>query len=362
MQNPNQMVNTIKNPNSLRRLLWAVDPFSEDKSLQRATAVAIKTLTRDSSATIEPVYFFSNNLFDGGPLEIPRDGIRQLQQSGQKELEKILRTVKLENLKPLHIISEPYLSVREGVDQINRLAKRWKADLIVTSTHARKGIKRWVLGSFAETLLLYSETPLFFVNPLWNRANTFRHILFPTDFSTESKVVFNQVLNLVKSLGSHLTLFHKVSYSWPPTVVTAFSPNYIYMDACERELKSKRKLASTWAGEAKAKGITVDTWVDQNPDESVAEAIIRQSKKNSSLIAMASQSSPVRATLLGSTTRKVVRTSPFPVWVLHPNLRVQEESGKVRAIKRDQREPIFSFTKEDIEADLQRIQHVKKTA
>ena len=102
MQNPHQMVNDMKTPSGLRKLLWVVDPFAEDKSLQLATAFAIKTLTRGSSTSIEPVFFFSTHLFDSGPLEIPRDEIRQLQQMGQRELEKDLRTVKLENVKPLH--------------------------------------------------------------------------------------------------------------------------------------------------------------------------------------------------------------------------------------------------------------------
>jgi nucleotide-binding universal stress UspA family protein len=345
-----------------KKILWTVDPFAKNKELQRSAAWAIKNLTQGSSSIIEPIYFFSAYITTDEPLEIPRDLIRGIQASGQKQLDEILSRIKLDGIRPLHVISQPYLSIREGVDLISRIAKRWKADLIITSTHARKGIKRWVLGSFAETLLLHSDVPIFFVNPHWNRSSKFRHILFPTDFSQESKEAFHQVIKFTKSLGSDFTLFHTLAYIWPPTMVLSIGPAPLYTDAFGQELEARRRDASQWAEEAKKEGIQITTYVDHKLRDSITASILKVAKKRGGLIAMASRSGPAKTTLLGSTTRKIVRESPYPVWVLHPKLRAQEQSDKVRPIRSAPMEPLFSVTEEDITKDLEHIPGIKKRA
>ena len=58
--------------------------------------------------------------------------------------------------------------------------------------------------------------------------------------------------------------------------------------------------------------------MDYNLRTSVEDSILSWAEKNPGLIAMAAKSSPIAATLLGSVTRKLIRASPDPVWVLHP--------------------------------------------
>jgi nucleotide-binding universal stress UspA family protein len=48
-------------------------------------------------------------------------------------------------------------------DAVAREAKRWQADLIVMGTHGRRGIKRALLGSDAETVVRYSTVPVLLV-------------------------------------------------------------------------------------------------------------------------------------------------------------------------------------------------------
>jgi nucleotide-binding universal stress UspA family protein len=48
-------------------------------------------------------------------------------------------------------------------DAVVREAKRWKADLIVMGTHGRRGVKRALLGSDAETVVRYSTLPVLLV-------------------------------------------------------------------------------------------------------------------------------------------------------------------------------------------------------
>jgi nucleotide-binding universal stress UspA family protein len=345
-----------------KKIVWTVDPFAKEKDLQRSAARAIKNLTNGSPSIIEPVYFYSAYLTGEYPLDIPKKWVHEIHTNGQKELNKILKHVNLENIKPLHVVSEPYLSMREGVARINEIAKRWKADLIVTSTHARKGIKRLFLGSFAETLLLHSDVPLFFVNPHWIGKFKFKNIIFPTDFSEESKDSFLKVLDIAQTLGSKITLFHKLAFIWPPTIRHSGSIMPLYIDVFNRELEFRQKDALKWAEEAKLKGVSVTPIIDYKQDGSIASSVLQKLKKNPGIIAMASTSGPTKTTLLGSTTRKLVRESPYPIWVLHPQTKAQEKIENIRQIKSSQNEPLFTVTEDEIESDLERIPHVKKSA
>ena len=58
-------------------------------------------------------------------------------------------------------------SVTSGIDaahEIIQQSKEYGIDLIVMATHGRSGLDRWVLGSVAEKVLRYGETPLLLVN------------------------------------------------------------------------------------------------------------------------------------------------------------------------------------------------------
>lgn len=344
-----------------KKIIWTVDPFAKDEELQRSAAWAIKNLTQGTLSIIEPIYFFSTYIA-GVSLEIPRNVIHDVRLSGQKKLNEILRPIKLEGIRPLHVIAQSYLTIREGIALISRIAKHFKADLIVTSTHGRKGIKRWAIGSFAETLLLYSDVPLLFVNPHWKRLSKVKHILFPTDFSQESKEAFHRVIEIAKSLGTDLALFHKLAYLWPPTIPLSIGAYPLYADAFDRELDARRQDASQWAEVAKREGISITTYVDHKSSESITDAVLREVRKRPGIIAMASRSGLAKATLLGSTTRKIIRESPYPVWVLHPKLMALEKTGKVRSIRSVPTEPLFEVKEEDITENLGRIPGIKKQA
>jgi nucleotide-binding universal stress UspA family protein len=48
-------------------------------------------------------------------------------------------------------------------------ARRWKADLIVMGTHGRRGLRRMLLGSDAETVLRESTVPVLLVRAVTGR-------------------------------------------------------------------------------------------------------------------------------------------------------------------------------------------------
>jgi nucleotide-binding universal stress UspA family protein len=55
--------------------------------------------------------------------------------------------------------------VEDGIpaEMILKIAKKWKADIIVLGTHGRSGIERLLMGSVAEHVIRNSTKPLFIV-------------------------------------------------------------------------------------------------------------------------------------------------------------------------------------------------------
>ena len=54
--------------------------------------------------------------------------------------------------------------IEDRNDAVIELSKNIGADLVVMSTHGRSGLQHWALGSVAEKVLRYGETPLLLVN------------------------------------------------------------------------------------------------------------------------------------------------------------------------------------------------------
>ena len=283
----------------LEKIIWAVDPFAEPKDLQMSAAWAIRALSKSSHASVEPVYLFGVD-FQKILDEIPGDFQKEVLASAQDEMKEILNRVQIPNIKPLHILSVTQPSLRERVRGLLDYTEESSSNLIVLSTHARKGLKRLLVGSFAETMILYSNIPMLVVNPSWNHVPQFEHILFPTDFSNETLSVFEYVLDLAKSLKSKITLFHKIQPPWLPFTDIPFSNVTFFKELLQNEIEARQVDAQKFQDLAKPRGINVSLHVDYDPIGPIEDAILAYSQKEPSLIVMAANSDPKAASFLGS--------------------------------------------------------------
>lgn len=66
---------------------------------------------------------------------------------------------------------------------ICKAAEEMKADLIVTGTHGRTGVKRFFLGSVAEHVVRLSKTNVMVARPVESTAGGYQRVLVATDFS-----------------------------------------------------------------------------------------------------------------------------------------------------------------------------------
>jgi nucleotide-binding universal stress UspA family protein len=112
-------------------------------------------------------------------------------------------------------------TTREGILEqgdlwavLDDVIHRHSIDLIVLGSHGRHGIKKLVLGSAAEQIFRRARCPVMTVGPrAVERApafQTYRHIVFATDFSPGSLHALPFALSLAEETQAQLTLAHLI--------------------------------------------------------------------------------------------------------------------------------------------------------
>jgi nucleotide-binding universal stress UspA family protein len=313
----------------MKKVIWAVDPFQRNSDASRSALASIRAMSKTNPWKIQPVFIWGASAPEVYP-DLPEWSYEAIRSEANARVQAIAKRTQLEGVLPIHIPSSPSLGISDGVRRLVAYAKKQRADLIIVSTHGRKGLSRFVLGSFAETLILHSDIPVFSVHPAWgsagdrarNRAakgaTALKTLLFPTDFSYTSKKAFTDVLALAKAQGASITIFHKVVMPAYPAYEFAFTAYQAYAETFEDEAKHARIKAKKWATLARARGVTAHIEIDSTRRGGATETIIKRAQQMGAVIAMAAQSSPLRVHLLGSTTRQVIRNSTQPVWVVRP--------------------------------------------
>jgi nucleotide-binding universal stress UspA family protein len=101
----------------------------------------------------------------------------------------------------------------EVASVLARLVQDHHIDLIVLGTQGRTGLEKFLLGSVAEEVFRTAPCPVLTVGPHVSRraiASRFQHILYATDFGTESVHALPHALSLAEEHDARLTLLHVV--------------------------------------------------------------------------------------------------------------------------------------------------------
>lgn len=282
-----------------KKIVWAIDPFAEDLELQRVIASNIQALVSDSSVTVNPVsviHFEQRGAHGEAPLTI-----EDVKNSAEAAVNSLIASTAIKGLSPAVILVQNYLSLETAVNQLLNYAKDAKADLIVAGTMARKGATRFLLGSFAEAMILQSRIPILVVTPKSSPAKKIRKILFPSDLTPKSLAMFAEVVELAAAVEAGIIFFHR---SEPDASISA------------NELESLLALA-------RRHHVTLDLRIATHKT-GAADAIIELSNTPDQIIAMVSQTKLIDSRVMGNITRQVIHHSKCPVWVIHP----REQKGK----------------------------------
>jgi len=299
------------------KVIWAVDAFHEDPKVQlRALQSFLKMSGGVGAAVIQPVAALHPGDFDPVTNTFPENW-RELASNALGNIIDLLETVLRTGVLPARLVKVDKPSVAASVEAFIQFSIEQGPSLILVSSRARKGIDRFALGSFAETLVLRSPVPVLVTNPSTKAHQKLTTILYPTDFSAASKKGFDRVLTMAQRLEMQILIYHKLKlpYLSPPMGlgIPTISRETL------RELKKERMAtAAQWAKRAELSGVRTKFHIDSKegpPLDSILK--VNRTLGPKAMIAITSQSGPVGAAVLGSLTRQILRNATCPVLVVH---------------------------------------------
>jgi nucleotide-binding universal stress UspA family protein len=311
------------------KIIWAVDP-EEGMGVTNGAMNAIRLLVKGTPAiTIEPVYIVST-LLASTPTQTSGESLSLDRLAAVDRFKKLIGKNQPSGLLPIAMLYGTALSKRMMALKLSEYAKQREADVIVVATHGESGIKRWLLGSFAELLIELSNTPLFIVNPdLINPRQTaaveFKTILFPTDFSERSKEAYLKAVDLAEKSKSKIRILHNLSLTLTPERPWLPSDSK-YQQMIDKKIADAQESAASWVVDGKKQGVEVSLTIDAENRPSVAESILENHKTFGGIIALASQSGETSTHRQGRTAIEVVGRSTTPVWVIYPATSVSKRS------------------------------------
>lgn len=214
------------------------------------------------------------------------------------------------------IDSQAIVTLGNTTEEISRLVVEFNADLVITATHGRSGLKRFFLGSVTERLMRTLACPLLVLRgseegkePTLQKF-PFKKILVGCDFSPDSDLAFKNSLSMAQEFESELHMVHVVE---PSGYKDLFKMPAESGDKFKQDLFDmiKGRLTSMVPVEAL-------NWLSLHTHLLVGkpyEEIIRYAEINDiDLIALGIRGhGMVEDLLVGSTTDRVIRRAPCPV-------------------------------------------------
>jgi len=193
-------------------------------------------------------------------------------------------------------------------------AKGNEIDLIAMSTHGRRGVKRWALGSVADKVIQTSSVPVL-LNRITGKKVTsshYKNILIPVDGSHFSENVFPQARYLVELFKAKVWFLHVIDTHLVESF-TALKDNIIEEDG--KSIENIQNYFSTIEKRVKETQVAYELVIKKgNP----AETICDFAKENEiDLIAMSTHGrGGIARWALGSVADKVVQSSSKPVLLI----------------------------------------------
>jgi nucleotide-binding universal stress UspA family protein len=308
-----------KSTKGSRAIVWTVDPFGDLNEGLKISAKVAKMLADKTSSPIEPVYVLSPGGFNWAG-DFSDAWVKKIQPQVEAKMNERLKELGLTTLPP-KILVHKLLSLTGDTKKVIHHAKASGARMVLLATHARQGLSRFVLGSFAETAILNSEVPLMLVNPKCEVPQSLDRALFATDLSKSSKRGFKKFLGQVKGLTNSVVIYHKLPDPIEPVIqagVQMAGGGWVTVQQfLNKEGQEREKECQQMADEAKKMGFDAKVILDRSPGF-VTDTIVNEIKSHKiDFVAMVSKTGPISTVLIGSIGRQMARVSPVPVYLFH---------------------------------------------
>jgi len=225
-----------------------------------------------------------------------------------------------ERLRRDGIACEQQLSEVIGISvaqEIVRQADEWRAELVVMGTHGRRGLRRLLLGSTAESVARITPVPVLLVRCESDDMNSssraaYSRVLVPVDASEPSLAGLEQALSYARQTGALVKVVHVSN-------LLAKDGSAVPSVAYEPLLIEARKNANEVLAAARAvaheRGLVIDTELIEIAGGSLAQPILDAARFwKADLIVMGTHGyRGVRRLTMGSDAADILRVSPLPV-------------------------------------------------
>jgi len=134
----------------------------------------------------------------------PKEAFEALYYSKLVE-KKFIEFLDKDFLEGIHV--EQAVSNYNQFTEINKLAKKYEADLIVMGSHGSSGISEIFVGSNTEKVVRTSEIPVVVIKSKY-KDFVFKNIIFACDFEQESSNAYEKAMKLFKDLNANVHLLH----------------------------------------------------------------------------------------------------------------------------------------------------------
>jgi nucleotide-binding universal stress UspA family protein len=326
------------------QIWFTFDPFQKKAHTQADALNLIAPYARTMQAEIQPVYFA--DLFrgtDSGSFWFPL--IPLSEKCTLKELTKIV-TKKWDDLVaktqynalPLKILThnkDDIPSLETKALRISDEARKKEASMVAIQTRGHHGLKRMAMGSFTETFLLHTKVPTLVIPPVTSRSSdlkqktgslftTPKDILFATDLSPVSLLAFKKMAPLFKMLKVKITLFFHLEIAHD--IINALDPEFktnVINNSLVKKLKPEiNERASDFFEIATNHDLKIKLHIHSSPDPIAKSDAIIEAANNLKLncVALAAQSNRLKTSLIGATSRELVRKSTIPVLIYRPSI------------------------------------------
>jgi nucleotide-binding universal stress UspA family protein len=304
-------------------------PLDGSKFGEQALPLAVH-IARRCEARLELINVFAplgGSMFVEGYL-LPNDEVDRYLR--QRQVDYLRRTAA--QLREKTAVSVAVHAVEGAVDEeIRRLARDLKTDLIVMATHARSPLGRFWLGSVADDLLRDAPAPVLLVPPVgdhvnWEANPLPRHLLVPLDGTPLAEEVLEPAAAVAALEKADLTLLHilkpimPMSYHLEGGSLERVAASLVeQIEAAHAEMR-KKALAylDRVATPLRTRGLTVH--LKLAVEDQPAAAILQNAGPPIDLVAMRTHARHGLSRLfLGSVTDKVVRNVHLPVLVVPPH-------------------------------------------
>ncbi len=222
---------------------------------------------------------------------------------------------------------EPRICVGQPAEELSRIAREDEAQVMITATHGRKGLKRLLLGSVTERLMRTLPCPLLVVRgdaadsaqpP--DKSLHFRRILVGCDFSPDADHAFQHALSLAQEFQSELHLVHVIEM---PTYTELLRPVIEHRQSSTAAIQEfiQHKLDALIPEDARHWCRASTAMLEGQP---FAQLLQYAAQSDIDLIVLGSRGHGLFDTMLiGSTTDRIIRNANCAVLSVSPQSRLQ---------------------------------------